>query len=277
MLNLSDPQTTADLIEILVGLTAMLNAVEMMADRQQYNEHGIFSYAVLKTSFAWMIKGWRASVLSSMLEYPRYLFVVTLELLAAILLISHLLPRLSWLFVVILLLTSLLSHLRNAYGLDGADQMHVIVLASLTIFSLSPDSLVKSCCLSFICFQALLAYFTAGVVKARSSIWRGGTALRNILQTSRFRNDTGVRILRKHPLLSQSLCWSVMMFECTFPLLVLMGTRTCLLVLVAGILFHLSVALVMGLNSFFWSFVATYPAILFFANRFQLQIVSHVK
>lgn len=30
-----------------------------------------------------------------------------------------------------------------------------------------------------------------------------------------------------------------------------------------GLLFHLANALVMGLNSFIWAFVATYPAILF--------------
>jgi uncharacterized membrane protein YphA (DoxX/SURF4 family) len=277
MLNLFDLQTAANLIETLVGITAMLNAVEMLADRQQYDVNGIFSYAIHKTSSAWMIKGWQATVLGIVFEYPRYLFVVTLELLAAILLISHLLTPLSWLFVVILLLTRLLSHLRNGYGLDGADQMQIIVLASLTIFHLSPAPLVKLCSMLFICFQALLAYFTAGVVKLRSSIWRDGTAISNILQTNRFRNDTGVRILKKHPQLAQSLCWSVIVFECTFPLLVVTGTRTCFIALVAGVLFHFSVALVMGLNSFFWSFVATYPAILFFANMFQQGVVSHFK
>jgi hypothetical protein len=189
----------------------------------------------------------------------------------------HIFTALSWLFLFLILVIRLLSALRNPYSLDGADQMQVIILASLTFFSLSSDPLVKRCCICFICFQALLCYLTAGVVKVRSSIWRSGTAISNILQISRFRNEAFAQILRKRPLLSKCLCWSVIMFDCLFPLFVFTGVRTCLFILGAGILFHLAIAFVMGLHSFFWSFIATYPAILFVANTSQLFLVTHLK
>jgi hypothetical protein len=41
--------------------------------------------------------------------------------------------------------------------------------------------------------------------------------------------------------------------------------------LATGILFHLTIALIMGLNTFFWSYISTYPAILF-----TWQLVDHV-
>jgi uncharacterized membrane protein len=34
-------------------------------------------------------------------------------------------------------------------------------------------------------------------------------------------------------------------------------------------LFHLLLAILMRFNSFLWSFIATYPALLFFASEFQ--------
>jgi hypothetical protein len=60
-----------------------------------------------------------------------------------------------------------------------------------------------------------------------------------------------------------------MVFECALPLLVFAGVRPCLLFIAAGMLFHFSTAIFMGLNDFFWSFVATYPALLFVASTVQ--------
>jgi hypothetical protein len=40
-------------------------------------------------------------------------------------------------------------------------------------------------------------------------------------------------------------------------------------VLLNGILFHRSTAILMRFNSFLWSFIATYPSLFFFAFEFQ--------
>jgi hypothetical protein len=217
-----------------------------------------------------MIKGWMAPVFGIAFNYPCYLYLVVLQFVMAILIISHLLVSFSWLFVAIILLIHLLSHLRNHQGLDGSDQMQVILFASLVIFYLSPDPFVKQCCLWFICLQALLSYFTAGCAKVRSATWRGGTAIRDIMNTTSFGNKGFALVLAQNPLLSKMMCWAVIVFECAFPLLAFAGVRPCFVFIAVGILFHLSTAMFMGLNSFFWSFVATYPAILFFSHTFTL-------
>jgi hypothetical protein len=192
----------------------------------------------------------------------------------AILVISHLFASFSLPLVVVLLLIHLLSHLRNHYGLDGSDQMQVILFASLVIFYLSSDPFVKQCSLFFISLQSLLCYFTAGFAKWRSATWRGGTAVSDIMNTASFGSKAFARVLAQHFLLSKTLCWTVIVFECGLPLLVFAGVRPCLVFIAVGICFHLGTALFMGLNSFAWSFIATYPAILFFSNTFQTLRVS---
>jgi hypothetical protein len=53
--------------------------------------------------------------------------------------------------------------------------------------------------------------------------------------------------------------------EVAFPLALPLGYPYGLVLLGWGVVFHAANALVMGINSFFWSFVATYPAILYCA------------
>jgi hypothetical protein len=277
MPKLFDMQATVDMIQTLACVAVVIQALQVLVERKQYGTSGIYSYAVLKKSFSWMTQGWKGSVLNRLCESPTYLLFIALQLTAAVLVISHLFPFFSGCFILMILLVHLLSCLRHKGGLDGAQQMQTIIFASLLLFYLSSDPLAKTDCLLFIGLQVLLAYLTAGVVKVKSSVWRSGTALGNILQRTRFRNEKVSHIVRKHPFLTKVVCWSVFTGECLFPLLVLAGTQSCLLVLVAGILFHLIIALVWGLNSFFWSFVAAYPAVLFLANTFQIAIHSHLK
>jgi hypothetical protein len=54
-----------------------------------------------------------------------------------------------------------------------------------------------------------------------------------------------------------------MLFECTFPLALISGGTGFAVFAVIGLLFHVLSAMTMGLNTFVWAFVATYPAILF--------------
>jgi hypothetical protein len=269
MSNSLDITTIVDSIQTLACIALMINAAEIIAERQQYSSNGIYHYAVIKTSYTWMIKGWLAPVLDLLFGASCYITLVTLQFVLALLIVLHLFPSLSLPFVVVILLIQLLSHLRNHSSLDGSDQMQVILFASLVIFYLSPDPLVKQCSVLFISFQSLLSYFTAGFAKVRSAAWRNGAAIRDIMNTTSFGSKALALLLVQHSNLAKALCWAVIVFECALPLLVFGGIRSCFFFVAVGILFHLSAAIFMGLNSFFWSFVATYPALLFFASTFQ--------
>jgi hypothetical protein len=73
-------------------------------------------------------------------------------------------------------------------------------------------------------------------------------------------------ILQDRPRLAQLSCWAVIVFECGFPLAVLLGSPYLEAFFSAGLAFHALTALVMGLNSFFFAFVATYPCVVYLSE-----------
>jgi hypothetical protein len=73
-------------------------------------------------------------------------------------------------------------------------------------------------------------------------------------------------LLGAHPTVSRFVCWSVIGFECSAPLLILAGTPGAVAIIACGLVFHASIAMLMGLNVFLWAFAATYPALLFPAH-----------
>ena len=59
----------------------------------------------------------------------------------------------------------------------------------------------------------------------------------------------------------QSCVLGVIVFECGFAAIWFVPRPVAISFLICGAAFHLSVALLMGLNVFLWAFLSTYPAI----------------
>jgi hypothetical protein len=151
---------------------------------------------------------------------------------------------------------------RRRVGGDGGEQMMNIVLIASTIgltFSSMPS--VGGAAGTFIALQSCLAYFAAGMAKLLSSIWRSGDAIRGIVNTHTHGSHRLFALLTRHPRLSVGLNWGLIGAETAFPLVLIVPKEFCVLVLTLGFLFHLSNAVVMGLNNFVWAFLATYPCI----------------
>jgi hypothetical protein len=161
---------------------------------------------------------------------------------------------------------------RHKYGgEDGGDQMLTIMSTTfavcLTVGYLS--SVVRAAGLYFVGAQACLAHTASGLAKLSGRDWRTGSAIRGILSTRTYGMRSLGSVTQKFPFVSLLLCWITIVFETAFLAApVLPRIALLMLLLVAG-LFHLSVAYAMGLNGFFWSFVATYPAILFLNEGFR--------
>ena len=109
---------------------------------------------------------------------------------------------------------------------------------------------------------AVLSYFTAGVAKLISPIWRSGGALPAILGTYGHGVATVSRIMTSRPAVGFVLGWAVILFEVSFPLVLLAPSSVAIAVLGIGLTFHLVSAVLMGLNSFLWPFPATYACVL---------------
>jgi hypothetical protein len=154
---------------------------------------------------------------------------------------------------------------RRRVGGDGGEQMTTMVLIASSIgltFSLTPS--VQCVAAFFIAMQSCLAYFSAGMAKLLSSVWRSGDALRCIVNTSTHGSQWLVELLTRYPRFSAMVNWGLILAELAFPA-VLIAPRggACFFLLGVGLLFHVSNAVVMGLNNFIWAFLATYPCIYF--------------
>jgi hypothetical protein len=125
---------------------------------------------------------------------------------------------------------------------------------------------VAEICLWYLSLQLCLAYATAGVAKALGREWRRGSAIPDILATRSYGHAALAAWLRARPRLTRWVTYSVMAFECLFPLILTLGPSVAWFFVGMGFLFHIVNAYAMGLNRFLWAFPATYPAVLYCSN-----------
>ena len=238
-----------------------LTSLEYVYLLPQFSDGGIFSWKIMKLSMHPRLaktgigflfnKTGTSIIILTRLALSIYLFIAPIQPLTVY-------P------VAILVATSLLLALRNSIGNDGTDQMSMIISTTLLITFLSGDPNIASIGLYFIATQSILAYVIAGIAKLLSPKWRSGLAVFQIMNTETYGYEKIATFLqRSNPLVSKSLSWSIMLFESSYFLVVLLPYPFFLALMIWGILFHLFNAFVMGLNHFFWVFLATYPAIIY--------------
>jgi hypothetical protein len=170
----------------------------------------------------------------------------------------------GWLLLIALGISIYISSLVTRYGSDGSDQMGMLIIITL-ILCLVPinNPLLLNVGIWFIAIQSCLSYTVAGISKLSSVEWRTSTAMRSIFSTKTFGSRKAALFLKKHRFMNVLLCWNVMLTEALFPLCLILPLPFALVFLFWGFTFHLLNAIIMGLNSFFWAFMATYPAIIY--------------
>jgi len=156
---------------------------------------------------------------------------------------------------------------RTAFGADGSDQMTTLLLVTSFVCAgpfATPVTMAAG--LVFIAAQGCLSYLAAGVAKLLSPTWRTGRAVGMIFSTGSYGEPRLAEMLDRFPWLSRVGSWSAMGMETLFPLCLVLPDPWRWIFLAWGASFHLQCAVVMGLNTFLWAFVATYPAILYAAG-----------
>jgi hypothetical protein len=91
-------------------------------------------------------------------------------------------------------------------------------------------------------------------------------ALPRILSTTAYGSAAAYRIAQQNLTLTRILCKATVFLELLFPVLLILPKELFFAFLVWGVLFHLSLAFLMGLNIFFWPFIATYPQFILFGH-----------
>jgi hypothetical protein len=259
-----DPTPYLLAVSLIASLGAAVSTMEWVWGWRQLKDDGLFSWQVIGARNLTVGSGFLALCIDWLLSFRPF---VSLLIVRVALLIC--LPYAIWsnrrpvLVLLAILISSLLLHLRSPWGMDGSDQMLTQIFGALFLGFLAGSPLAFKASLWFIAGQSCLSYVTAGIAKAISKDWQGGKVVFGIFNTRTYGYEPIARILLNQEGLTKALTWGAVAMECSFPLALLAGFPGCLVFVAWGFSFHLMNAVVMGLNSFFWAFVATYPAVIY--------------
>ncbi len=240
----------------------LLASLESMSRRDLLTDDQFASWVVMRSSVPWFSSSLFTRTLGWLFTYPRVLLLHCARIIGGVAVLVGS-DGLQLPAVAVIAVGSILLNLRAAYGHDGADQLLVIVFATLTIAYLVPTEPVRVAALLFLGAQAGLAYLVAGAAKLSSATWRSGRAIPGILGTEIYGHAWAGSLTQRFRSLALISAWTVMGFECAFIVALGGWLPLTLTFLALGVGFHLVNAVVMRLNTFLWAFLATYPAVLF--------------
>lgn len=244
------------------GLTIEL--LELLARPRFLSDAGPVPWNIIRLQHRWTATGLSSRILDGIFrESARGLLIPGASLTAA-LAVTALAPSgfpLVQAGTAAVALTLVILALRTVYGLDGAYHMWLVIFVTVALTAAVPGPIDARLAACLIGGQAALAYFIAGASKCVSAEWRKGTALPGILSTRSYGHRSAYRLIRDRRAASTILCWSVILFEMGFPVAVFIGGNVLIAFLVLVGSFHLSTALIMGLNGFLFAFLATFPCV----------------
>jgi hypothetical protein len=259
-----ETRSILDWTAALLAVAVTLSTLEDLARYAVFRDDGLMSWKVARLGRRGTAHGAWSAIADAFLAFPRYrwLLIARLGMTAAVFIAPPALRATLFFMVAASLAADLV---RCPFGHSGAHQMMICVSAALGFGYAAPDGhVVAHISLWFIALQVVVAYVTSGWAKLLSAPWRSGRALTGIMGTAIYGHPRVHALLARRPRVAWLASWATILFESSFFIVLITGRFevTAGFLAVSG-LFHLTVAMVMGLNLFFWSFVATYPALLF--------------
>jgi hypothetical protein len=265
-MNFLDPDKVLRLILLIINFQVVISSLEALVNIKIYRPGQLFSWVYIKRANKLLtLNPLFEKTFNTLFDYPNIIFFTAIKLSLSILLVIFLCTgKPIHLLVLTITIMSVLTGLRNTYGTDGSDQLTNIIMLTICIAMLPGLSgSGKTIAICFIAFQAELSYVTSGAYKFISPGWKNGDYLRDILSTASYGNKYAKKFFDSIPISYIIGSFCIIFGELLFGLCFLFPPDLCLVTLAIGILFHFSVALIMGLNTFLWAFVSTYPAIYF--------------
>jgi hypothetical protein len=250
--------------EIFVAVGSSITAAELLTLDVALRDDGLLSWRVQSLTHPRITRLLATLGIDRCFRYPEVLGLIGTRLLAALLLIAAICCHWSVrpeLFV--LTLVTLLFTLRSPQGNDGADRMGLIILVTGSLADVIHTPVAYSTALLFIAAQGALSYGTSGGLKVRQTGWTNGDFVTDVLATSSFGNRDLLRLFQAHLFLRKWCGRFVAYGDCLLALAPLLPPLACSMVLIFGVALHTGIARILGLNTFLWAFVATYPAMIF--------------
>lgn len=163
---------------------------------------------------------------------------------------------------------------RLPYALDGGDQMILFVMICFFIMLLDDGSgRYIRLGAAAISLHAAISYFTSGVAKISSPIWRSGDALQSIMSSGEFGNNLLSKLLFDNRKLSKAISWFVMVMHITVAIFIIAGGIFIYPAIAISTAFHIAVAISMRLNNFVFAFGSAMPSIYFISIAEQRSLL----
>ena len=256
-------ETAARITAVLVSIGILQGSLQLLVSLKDFRSSGLFDWnsrQILTTSPR-ATHGWLTGRSGS--AWLRV--VVIVRIVCSVALITPFQSTVLYgSYAGVILLTSLFLAYQIRYGRDGSNQISVIILAGLVFtFLIPPSSEFHAVGLYFIAAQAVLSYFAAGISKISNPQWRNGSALRSIMNTATYGQSPAAVLLERRPWVSGFVGWSVIVIEIVFPVALVSPPGVLIAFLFAGAMLHIGTVVLIGLDTFFWAFTATFPAIIF--------------
>jgi Vitamin K-dependent gamma-carboxylase len=247
-----------------LAVAAAVAALELLVVRRALADTGVFAWPVLRRELAGAPRAIRA-LADLVLCYrgTRALLVVQLAAALALPWIDH--PAPAWLVLATSLAFSI--RCRGSYN-GGSDAMLIIVALAVALARTAPGLPLARAGLAYAAAQLVLSYFVAGIAKLQDRTWRSGRALPLLVRLPHYGVPPGAAALLSRPVIARSAAWAMLGFECSAPI-ALVDPTVCAAWLAAGAGFHLVNAITFGLDRFLWTWLAAYPALIFWVDQLR--------
>ncbi|MEJ1970176.1 MAG: hypothetical protein WDN03_16335 [Rhizomicrobium sp.] len=245
---------------LAIGLWSLLSTLEWFAQLRAFAPGGLLAWDVLALRPGRLYQNdWAQKLYSP----TGMIAILSVRLAAALVLLVAPGPQTALLALTATIAMSLLMALRLPVS-DGADKMGMVAACGAALAAagvLRQDWMLGFAGVLWSSGQLALAYVMSGYVKLISRGWRDGSVLLPIMSTHSQGAAWAARAVAAVPRLALPFSWLVIVTELLFPLALMLPFAGLVTVLAFFALFHFAIACIMGLNTYFWAFVATYPSV----------------
>lgn len=255
----------------LVSVCILIDTVEKFYNFREFRDKGIFSWEWIK-QFPGFSQ--RRQIIRKFADFvfgfPTWFVLITLRGLAALWLLfvpgQSLISTIG--ILVIFIVGSLANFRRMPYAPQAPNRFTLIIIGALFLQSIVPSKIVTEACLWFIALQSCLSYATAGITKLFNKDWRNGTGVLRVVNTPNLLASPNLaEFFRSHGFIGKVLNYFTIAIESLFPFVLFIGKPFFFVFLIWGLFFHLTNAVLLRFNNYFWAWIATYPAIIYVAHR----------
>lgn len=260
-----------ELLRVVVAFSAVasiIGSLEWLALRAHLQDSEIYSWRVQQIAHD------RVRLFDRLFAHPTVVVLPTAQVLfSAALLFPGLSPALAGWACLGAATCSLFLSLRGIDGFNGGDAMAKVVLLLGAICFLSGSQVMIQAGLVFVSGQLVIAYSTPGWCRIFDRNWHNGTKILGVMRTETFGRPAVWDLLRSNRWLARFVSSGIAVWEAFFLVYLFLPIELLLPVLLIGVIFHSTNAIVMGLNIFPWSFLGSYPAFIWTSvqlNRYLL-------